>query len=139
MSELEAAQLGHVQFEQAGIVLALAQSQVSITITQIIYSNTLLAGYLVAAYLVGANLSRMHVSILNSFFAVTYVQIAHQVIENTFAAREMTLAYLELSNVAAALPITMSLEYIGFGIITFTAVLVAALYFMWSIRHPKTE
>ena len=139
MSELEVAQLAHIQFEQAAMVLALAQSQVSITITQIIYSNTLLAGYLVATYLVGANLSRLHASILNIFFAVTYTQVAHQVIENSFVAREMTLSYIDLSDNITSLPVTMSLEYLAFGILTFTFILVAALYFMWSVRHPKTE
>jgi hypothetical protein len=139
MSELEAAQLAHIQFEQAAMVLALAQAQVSITITQIIYSNTLLAGYLVATYLVGANLSRLHASILNIFFAVTYAQVAHQVIENSFSAREMSLSYIDLAGNTSTLPITMSLGYLVFGILTFTFILIAALYFMWSVRHPKTE
>jgi hypothetical protein len=139
MSELEAAQLAHIQFEQAAMVLALAQAQISIAITQIIYSNTLLAGYLVATYLVGANLSRLHASIFNIFFAVTYAQVSYQVIEASFSAREMSLSYIDLPGNISTLPITLSLGYQVFGIVTFTLILIAALYFMWSVRHPKTN
>jgi hypothetical protein len=77
----------------------------------------LVSGYLIVAYSIGAKLSSVQAMIINVFFAQMLIDMEAY----SFQSPNQSLA---IASLFAAIQIG--------GII-------AALYFMWTIRHPKSE
>lgn len=138
MTELELAQLEHIQFEKSAAIIEAIQSQAALIATEIIYSNSLLIGYLIATYFVGSKLSRLHVTLLNLFFLIIFSQAGYQAVEKALVAHGLVNALLEVDP-NAVMPPSLSLGYIAFGVATYVLIVLAALYFMWTVRHPKKE
>jgi len=98
---------------------------------------TLMSGYLVVAYLVGAKLTRPQVSIVNSLYilsALSVVMCHWQYNYNAMLARHHAEAYVPdlfgLTTRTEIFAVPLGLSLINIGLI------IASLYFMWSIRHP---
>ena len=96
--------------------------------------GNLLFGYLVVAYLVGAKLTKVQVAILNvlyltwqlnSFRTLSIINVNAGVLLGQM--REISP---ELTPTPPSLLVALSL---------YSCLILASLYFMWSIRHPKKE
>jgi len=103
---------------------------------------TILTGYLLVAYVIGRNLSLFQVSFVNIVFLVLAASAldssisSHGVVENL-----MDMLYQQNADLALQvgygrmeLPVVAWLRPAVSMVIT-----VGALFFMWSVRHPKEE
>ena len=104
---------------------------------------TYLFGYLLVAYFIGSALSRPQVVILNFVYLLfTGYQLLRIFAGIVFSdlQEEGLIELIEQSPGGASLDLDfLSFEWaVTLTTIHFAAV-VASLYFMWRVRHPKTE
>jgi hypothetical protein len=101
---------------------------------------TVMSGYLIVAYMVGERLTRIQVLIINTFYllsASTLVLSAFQgILDVSMARREAALQIPELPIVGASTNIFIWPASIA---LMNAAVVIASVYFMWSVRHSKSE
>ena len=100
---------------------------------------TLMSGYLVAAYLVGKRLTRTQILVTNAL----YLMSAFTIIGGSFSATlDMLIARKEM---ALQIPQLDFLNYAEVNIyfwpsivvIINSGLIVASLFFMWQMRHPR--
>jgi hypothetical protein len=124
---------------------ALIQNQVSIIqangsgiISNLTLFYSLVFGYLLAAYIVGKQLTTTQTIILSLLYLAA-------VIYNRISAFEIYLAYIYSFNTLeemAGQPMPRGTATEGsLALITVFVILsiLASLFFMWSVRHPKAE
>lgn len=97
--------------------------------------TTLLFGYIVVAYFVGKNLTRVQVTILTALYLVWQVRL--MAIALTMLDR-MERISVEMSKLDAEAPGMPDSSIVVLAIITIACTL-ASVYFMWNVRHRKTE
>ena len=101
---------------------------------------TLMSGYLVVAYLVGEKLTRVQIAIVNSLYVISSLSVAvshRQCIIDVIEARSQA-HFADPNSFAAVDPSLMGWIPTVFAMINI-GLMLASLYFMWSIRHPKIE
>jgi hypothetical protein len=95
---------------------------------------TVMFGYLIVAHLIGARLTRVQAGILTALYLFWLARLATGV--NVTTSRMLdTLDTMKILQPDLAIPSSPTLWM-------FTLLLlstVASLYFMWNVRHPKTE
>ncbi len=113
----------------------IGQSQLALNVAHVSLWLAVLSGYLVVAYTVGAKLTRAQVVVFNLIYVIWSVFLGvasgntlHHALNNTSRGWEM------LEEASPVLPLTMPFFYL-IGIM----LVIAALAFMWSVRHPKAE
>ena len=100
------------------------------------------SGYLLVAYSAGANLTRVQVSIVNVMYVVCSAIFA--VLTMVFCFRATLMAGMKSKLLPdSVIPLGYNqnitdVVMIGLAVIMVGGIL-AALYFMWTVRHPKTE
>jgi hypothetical protein len=96
--------------------------------------GNLLFGYLMVAYFVGAKLTKVQLAILNVLYLIwqfrLFLSLRILSGNGNILLGEMRIISPELT---PDYPSILSLYALLTGLI------LASLYFMWSIRHPKTE
>ena len=101
---------------------------------------TLVSAYLVVAYLVGAKLNRVQNLIVTGLYFVWTLGI----IQSQYSTSVQMIGITDqlLSSNASFLSVDVGAQTQA-GVYSFLAVqllgLLASGYFMWSVRHPKTE
>ena len=101
---------------------------------------TLVSAYLVVAFLVGAKLSRVQNLLVTGLYFVWTVGI----IQSQYSASIQMIGITDqhLSSSSSFLSADVGTQTQA-GVYSFLVVqllgLFASLYFMWSVRHPKTE
>ena len=116
--------------------LDLAQGSAANALSMVTFGFTILCGYLFVAYTIGEKLKRSQVIAITAIYAASYIynMILHLLaVSNTvdFArmAGQISLETAPLLSQGAVL--TM---------LTIRAsIFLVSLWFMWDIRHPKTE
>jgi hypothetical protein len=98
------------------------------------YFTALLFGYLIAVYFIGAQLTRIQLAILNVLYLLWQARIIVLIrateINGKFILDEMRKVSPDFNlEIPSLLP--------TFAILALC--IIASLYFMWSIRHPKEE
>ena len=95
---------------------------------------TVLFGYLIVAYFIGAKLSRVQAGIMTALylFWLSRLGIVLGVLANN--ANIILDEMRKISPILAVSIPSLLMLYFLLSILTF-----ASLYFMWSVRHPKTE
>lgn len=97
---------------------------------------TTVSAYLLVAYFVGADLDRLQttiISVLFVFFAVSFVFAIQASLVNMVSIGNELRVFRPDWVVFASTPFNLACLVVDTG-----GVLVS-LYFMWHIRHPKTE
>ena len=96
----------------------------------------LVSAYLVVSYMVGDKLTKVQSVIITTL----YVAWVTTVIQGVFSESQTTLHLVQELETHGS---TIGKSVHPSGIIGFLSVqvlgLIASLYFMWSIRHPRTE
>ena len=139
MTEYEIADLAASKaFELQGAV-SLFQGQattVGETIQQFMYA---LFAFLVAAYFVGAGLNRRQTWVFTGIYTLWQIYTM-----SVLAAR--SFFFIKLSENLEKLldppePVLVWLPWVlgSASLLILTIALIASLYFMWSVKHPKTE
>jgi hypothetical protein len=97
---------------------------------------SIISGYLIIAYLVGAKLTRVQASIVTTLFAFASVSVSlwfaawwGRALEFAMEAKQLNPSR-QVDNSPEAIMVFTLMLWLG---------IVASLYFMWSVRHPKTE
>jgi len=138
MTEFEIAQLEFMQAERSANLLNLVQTQVSLIQIDATFFTTLLFGYLLVAYFIGASLTRVQVIILNVLYIASIGASIFQMTTGAFTAIGFLNKFLEVSGNEGEMS-PLNPNYIAYGVALNLAMILTSLYFMWSVRHPKTE
>ena len=138
MTEFEIAQLEFMQAERSANLLNLVQTQVSLIQIDATFFTTLLFGYLLVAYFIGASLTRVQVIILNVLYIASIGASIFQMTTGAFTAIGFLNKFLEVSGNEGEMS-PLNPNYIAYGVALNLALILTSLYFMWSVRHPKTE
>jgi hypothetical protein len=145
MTEYEQATLTIMKYEHNLSVMARFDSQQEMVAIYGSIYLTLLFGYLVVAYLIGKNLTRVQVSIFNVLYSMSILG-SLSIMAGGYAGMatywEYSQMLLQELGHDRVLPLAAGLMSENFIIATMTInffSLMASLYFMWTIRHPKTE
>jgi hypothetical protein len=98
------------------------------------YFGTLLFGYLMAAYFIGAKLTRVQVGIFTTLYLFWVVRLG-VVLNIVLISSRITIG--EMRKISPDLLLAIPSIWGPYAILTLLT--LASLYFMWSVRHPKTE
>jgi hypothetical protein len=115
--------------------LEVGLSNLSNSIALVSLSIAVLSGYCLVAYTVGAKLTRAQVSALNLNYIIwcSYLSFSGGTsLANGF--RRINTAQEILGEQAAIVPYSIQMYSLLCILLTTTS-----LWFMWSVRHPKTE
>ena len=101
---------------------------------------TAIFGYLVAAYFIGPNLNKAQVLVLTALYIVFQTL---NIIGIMGTAQAWLISVGLLAEAAPTMPLPNTLETKEPTNLAMLSLLVgstlASLYFMWTVRHPKTE
>lgn len=115
--------------------LDIAMSEISNSLVIISLAIAVLSGYVVIAYAVGAKLTRAQVVVLNvvySIWGLFLIASGGVALDNGFTRVSHAKSLLGESPILV--PFSIPLFYlIG------SMIMLSSLWFMWSVRHPKSE
>lgn len=117
---------------------AVTQTYVANTQTEGAILLSLIFGYLMVAHFVGDELSRIQTAILNGLYLLTVtagisVYAGHY--QSIVFAVDRMMATGSIS--PEDIPITGTPGGVLVVTIAYTSMIIASLYFMWTVRHPK--
>ena len=138
MTEYEIADLAASRAFEIQGVWSLLQTQMSMVTDILQQYMSILFGYIVAAYLIGANLSRRQVWIFTTLYIMWQVWMIMIMIGRSVLTAQFAENLRELVDTTTPLTTTIPV-FIVTSSALLAAALFASLYFMWSIRHPRTE
>ena len=138
MTEYEIADLALSTQEGIRQQVGLVQEQASLALSSLSVYFSLIFGYLLAAYFVGVNLTRAQNVILTLLYLSTIFLNRAAFLSILLGGKDLNMGLMELSPDARPI-FLLSDAGIVFGMAVSAALIVASLYFMWSVRHPKTE
>lgn len=99
---------------------------------------TLLTGYLLISFFVGEKLTTFQVCFVTAVFLMTYVSTWATYIDYIGTTNYLREALADLQSELPLAGGTFN-STATFSIIVAFLLTIGALYFMWSVRHPKTE
>jgi hypothetical protein len=138
MTEYEIADLAASRaFELQGGV-SLLQAQIAMIADGIQQYMSILFGYIAAAYFIGANLGGRQAWVFTTLYVMWQVWMISAVGARSYLLWVIVEGFQESGDISAALaglPSALSLAALSLLV----AALFASLYFMWSVKHPKTE
>jgi biotin transporter BioY len=111
-------------------------SMIRVLLTWTGLSFTFLTAYLVTAYIVGKSLTSSQTWMINIFFCLYQALTVNGVYTSGSRYLEFVQEIRRL-NPERNYSFTVTALYIG--PLALTIVTIAALKFMWDVRHPKTE
>jgi hypothetical protein len=138
MTEYEIADLAASRaFEFQG-GLSLFQTQIAMIADGIQQYMSILFSYIVAAFFIGENLGRRQVWIFTTLYVMWQAWLIAAIGGRSYLLQLIAKDLQEAtdnSGALAYLPSALTLTALSLLL----AALFASLYFMWSVRHPKTE
>ena len=132
----EISELERGEYIQGWIALMQNQGFLVNADTTILY--TLLFGYLLVAHFAGKSLSRPQALILTILYIVAFVTTLGNMALNVTANMGMQSAMLDACPECEINPF-ISIQGLTLITLVNSAMLIASLYFMWSIRNSKIE
>jgi hypothetical protein len=138
MTEYELADLALSTQEGIRQQVGLVQEQASLAIASLAVYFSLIFGYLLVAYFVGANLTRAQNVILTLLYIASMILNRSGMLSIQLGGKDLIIDWMELS--PDARPVFLFSDAGVVIVLTVVAASIAAsLYFMWRVRHPKTE
>jgi hypothetical protein len=138
MTEYEIADLAASKaFELQGVI-SLFQTAISMMTDIVLQYMNILFAYMIAAYFIGPNLGRRQVWVLTTLYVLFQTWMIVVILGRGYLIGQIVEGLQELlgsSPVLEGLPFAIRTT----SAVLLVAVLFASLYFMWSVRHPKTE
>jgi hypothetical protein len=118
--------------------VSLFQAQTAMIADGIQQYMSILFGYIAAAYFIGANLGRSQTWVFTTLYVMWQVWMISAISARLFVLQLIVEDLQEITDISAALADLPSALSLG-ALSLLVAALFASLYFMWSVRHPKTE
>lgn len=112
----------------------LAYSGLSLATTMVSLWIAVLSGYLIAAYTIGSNLTRWQASVLNIAYSIWGFYLLFSGATNLHRAHSHITVAAELDQQISAPAAYVLHGYAIVGLLLW----MSSLWFMWSVRHPKT-
>jgi hypothetical protein len=138
MTEYEIADLAASKAFQLQGQVSLFQTAISMMTDIVLQYMNILFAYMIAAYFIGANLGRRQVWVLTTLYVLFQTWMIVAIIGRGYMAGRIMEGIIGLQHSSGGfdrLPLALRTTSVALLV----AVLFASLYFMWSIRHPKTE
>jgi hypothetical protein len=141
MTEFELASLTLYKAEAVRQQIEIVQSLAASLETKFNGFTTLLFGFVLVAYFAGKNLSRNQVTILTVLYLATIAQYVVTYLLSGLGIVSATAQLAELNHDTAVhlTDIIASPARYYFGMTVQVSCVLASLYFMWSVRHPKSD
>jgi hypothetical protein len=139
MTEYEAAQLSISEVMRVQGLMGIGQTQSELIQNETVQYNTLVFGYLLIAYFIGDKLTRVQVTILNIFYMATVSSSLFQLFFAGAAGISLGKTMMALLPEGTQGNPTATIEFLALGTSVAAGIVITSLYFMWSVRHPKTE
>jgi hypothetical protein len=98
----------------------------------------LVTGYLLVAYYMGANLSKLQCLVVSVFFTVWASSHVLALLSEMRAVMQIQDELISMNEFHFQTPVESLYISLIFAMIQIGGIF-AALYFMWSVRHPATE
>jgi len=137
MTEFELAQLEYMAYAREQGLIGLMQAQADLINNDLMMLTSAVFGYLVVAYFVGAQLTKVQAGILNSLYVAVTSAASFSVLVGGFTVVAFSNHYSTITgNTQTA---TASNEFVLMGVTFNACIVLASLYFMWTVRHPKSE
>jgi hypothetical protein len=137
MTEFELQQLEYMEIERVQGLLGLIQGQADLIANDATMMSTLLFGYLVVAYFAGAHLTKIQSLIFSALYLTAFLAGMFSATNSALVAVGFQDRFVEVSGLTET-P-TLTPLFVLLATILNLSMLLASLYFMWSVRHPKTE
>ena len=137
MTEFELAQLQYMDYERQQGLIGLIQTQADLVSNDLTMWASGLFGYLVVAYFVGGSLTKVQVTILNCLYLAVATATQFAILTGGLVLSGFAAKYSEVSGYPPSMTTSPMFTLLGTGLNT--ACLVASLYFMWTVRHSRTE
>ena len=99
---------------------------------------TVLTGYLLITFFVGEKLTTFQVCFVNVVFLLSYISTWQTLIEYVATVEYFREALASLESELPLAGTTLNATP-AFSITVAGLLTIGALYFMWSVRHPKTK
>jgi len=138
MSEFEILQLEYMEIERMQGLIGLLQSQADLMANDGTMMTTLLFGYLIVAYFVGTHLTKVQSFIFSTLYVAAFLASTFSATNTALAAVGLQARFVEVSGNSETIP-TLTPMFVLLGVALKLSMFLASLYFMWSVRHPKTE
>jgi hypothetical protein len=100
---------------------------------------TLVSAFLVVAYLVGNKLTRTQAAVITSLYLVWIASIVAGTIQSDKTYTKMSTALYEMGSLASEVTETETIISLSSFAFVQLAGVIASLWFMWSVRHPRTD
>jgi hypothetical protein len=137
MTEFELQQLEYMEIERVQGLLGLIQGQADLIANDATMMSTLLFGYLVVAYFAGAHPTKIQSLIFSALYLTAFLAGMFSATNSALVAVGFQDRFVEVSGLTET-P-TLTPLFVLLATILNLSMLLASLYFMWSVRHPKTE
>jgi hypothetical protein len=138
MTEYEIADLALSTQEGIREHVSLLQAQGGLMLTSMSVYFSLIFGYLLVAYFVGANLTRAQNVILAALYLLTMILNRTVFLNIQLAGQELYIGFMDLNPDTTVLFLFTDAGVVSASAV-FAATIIATLYFMWRVRHPKAE
>jgi hypothetical protein len=99
-------------------------------------SITLLSGYLLIAFFIGSKLTFFQASFVNVVFSMMYLSSSLAIIQSMPVLNHLAE---RLNATGSEIPLNASGANPAISITITSLMYLGAMYFMWSVRHPKVE
>lgn len=138
MNEFELAEIALLEKSYALELELVTQGYISTLQTEASILLSMIFGYLLVAHFIGESLSRTQVMIFNSLYLFTvssslFVYNGHYQSIIFGVHRLIALRARDAEDI----PLAGTPDGAQIVIIAYTAMIIASLYFMWTVRHPK--
>ena len=137
MSEFELLQLEYMEYGRQQGLIGLIQSQADLISNDATMMSTLLFGYLVVAYFVGTHLTKAQSLIFSALYVAVFLANTFSATNSALVAVGLQAHYVEVSGNSET-P-TLTPMFVLLGVTLNLSMLLTSLYFMWSVRRPKTD
>jgi hypothetical protein len=139
MTEYEIADLAASKAFEVQSAVSLIQTQLTMMTDIIQQYMSLLFAYIVAAHFFGANLSRRQMWIFTTLYVVWQAWMTAAFVGRARLMMLLIEAFQEIQDATSPSGggSFLIMRAIVLGLLV--ASLFASLYFMWTVRHPKTE
>ena len=147
MTEFELKSIEFMESERLINVYSLLQGQSDLLASDMTSFSTVLFGYLIVAYFIGAHLTRVQLWILNTLYVVTtsfglLIMLANVggLLGHWNTVNQLSREVGQVGATSSGTVNTvLSEKFLLSGLFVPVLLVLASLYFMWSIRHPNSS
>ena len=140
MNEFELAELALMQKSYFLELEMVTQGYADLVETEASILLSMIFGYLLVAHFIGHSITRVQVTIFNALYLLTALS-SLGVYYGHYGSVVYSVNRMLTENAINAedIPVTGTPESAKYVVVAYLAMILASLYFMWTVRHPKEK